>query len=105
MSISLCVLFEHCDEFAILMIFISCLISLQWFKPAGLTTKHGLQGNIVESVGVHGVMKCLFNKPIKQHDTVCLPLFKRIYPKFAPVNVNTGATDGTVAEEHDLLIL
>jgi len=78
---------------------------VKWFKPAGLTTKHGLQGNIEESVGVHGVMKCLFNKPIKQHDTVCLPLFKRVYPKFAPVNVTAGATDGTVAEGHDLLIL
>ena len=54
-----------------------------WFKPAGLVTKHGLNGNIIESVGEHGTMKCLFNAPIKQHDTVCLPLYKRIYPKFA----------------------
>ena len=53
--------------------------------PAGITTKHGLQGNIIQSVGDHGVMKCLFNAPIKQHDTVCLPLYKRVYPKFAPV--------------------
>lgn len=60
----------------------------------------------MESVGVHGSMKCLFNKPIKQHDTVCLPLYKRIYPKFAPVNMNPGSSDGTVAAEgHDLLIL
>jgi pre-rRNA-processing protein TSR1 len=51
--------------------------------PAGITTKHGLQGNIVQSVGDHGVMKCLFNAPIKQHDTVCLPLYKRVFPKFA----------------------
>lgn len=57
---------------------------VKWFQPAGLTSKHGLQGNILESVGDHGTMKCLFNKPIKQHDTVCLPLYKRIYPKFAP---------------------
>ena len=53
--------------------------------PAGITTKHGLQGHIVQSLGDHGVMKCLFNAPIKQHDTVCLPLYKRIFPKFAQV--------------------
>jgi pre-rRNA-processing protein TSR1 len=57
---------------------------VRWFMPAGLTTKHGLQGNIIQSVGDHGVMKCLFNAPIKQHDTVCLALYKRIYPKLAP---------------------
>jgi pre-rRNA-processing protein TSR1 len=56
---------------------------VKWFKPAGLHTKHGLQGNIIQSVGEHGTMKCLFNAPIKQHDTVCLPLYKRIYPKYA----------------------
>ena len=54
--------------------------------PAGITTKHGLQGNIIQSVGDHGVMKCLFNAPIKQHDTVCLPLYKRVFPKFVPVS-------------------
>ena len=43
---------------------------VKWFMPAGITTKHGLQGNIIQSVGDHGVMKCLFNAPIKQHDTV-----------------------------------
>ena len=57
---------------------------VKWFKLAGLTTRHGLQGtNILDSIGDHGTMKCLFNAPIKQHDTVCLPLYKRIYPKYA----------------------
>jgi len=56
---------------------------VKWFKPAGLTTKHGLNGKIEQSVGEHGTMKCLFNAPIKQHDTVCLCLYKRVYPKFA----------------------
>lgn len=60
---------------------------VKWFKPAELVTKHGLQGNIVDSVGDHGTMKCLFNAPIKQHDTVCINLYKRIYPKFAPVEI------------------
>jgi pre-rRNA-processing protein TSR1 len=67
---------------------------VRWFMPAGITTKHGLQGNIIQSVGDHGVMKCLFNAPIKQHDTVCLPLYKRVFPKFAPVTEEGDAEDG-----------
>jgi len=66
---------------------------VKWFKPAGLHTKHGLQGNIVQSVGEHGTMKCLFNAPIKQHDTVCLPLYKRIYPKYAPAEGDEKALE------------
>mmetsp|Transcript_32005 Transcript_32005/g.67738 ORF Transcript_32005/g.67738 Transcript_32005/m.67738 type:complete len:1028 (-) Transcript_32005:236-3319(-) len=69
---------------------------VKWFMPAGVTTKHGLQGNIIQSVGDHGVMKCLFNAPIKQHDTVCLSLYKRVYPKFAPIG--SGGNDGEEGE-------
>ena len=79
---------------------------VKWFKPAGLTTKHGLQGNIEQSVGEHGTMKCLFNAPIKQHDTVCLPLYKRIFPKFAGVNVagDDGGTVRSIAKRNILVV-
>merc|ERR1719215_937680 len=68
---------------------------VKWFQPAGLTTKHGLNGKIEQSIGEHGTMKCLFNAPIKQHDTVCLCLYKRVYPKFVE-DCNPGdEEDGT----------
>lgn len=75
---------------------------VKWFKPAELVTKHGLRGNITDSVGDHGTMKCLFNAPIKQHDTVCLHLYKRIYPKFAPLDV---ASETGEKVSHSLLVL
>lgn len=54
---------------------------VKWFKPAELVTKYGLTGHIKEPVGTHGLMKVTFNKAVKQHDTVCLNLYKRVFPK------------------------
>jgi pre-rRNA-processing protein TSR1 len=78
---------------------------VKWFKPAGLTTKHGLNGKIEQSVGEHGTMKCLFNAPIKQHDTVCLCLYKRVYPKFAedPESTQDDGTRG-IQRKNTLII-
>ena len=55
---------------------------IRWFKPLELWTKHGLSGHIRQPIGTHGSMKCTFNGHIKNHDTVCLTLYKRVYPKY-----------------------
>lgn len=55
---------------------------INWFKPVQVITKYGLTGHIRESLGTHGKMKCLFNRPLAQHDTVMMNLYRRVYPRY-----------------------
>lgn len=55
---------------------------IRWFRSVELRTKNGLHGCIKEPVGLHGMMKCRFNGPVKGNDTVLLAIYKRVFPKW-----------------------
>lgn len=56
------------------------------FRKAKVFTLQGRQGHIEDALGTHGLMKCVFNRRLDSNETVCLPLYKRIFP---PLNAST----------------
>lgn len=54
---------------------------VKWFKPVELWTKYGLSGRIIDTLGTHGLFKANFDRNVKNNDTVCMSLYKRVFPK------------------------
>jgi pre-rRNA-processing protein TSR1 len=58
---------------------------VKWFRPLDVFTKYGRRGRIKEPVGTHGAMKCVFDGSVQQRDSVCVALYKRVFPKWPEV--------------------
>lgn len=54
---------------------------VMWFSSVGLWTKNKRRGNIESAIGLNGHFKCTFNDIVKPEDTVCMSLYKRVFPQ------------------------
>jgi pre-rRNA-processing protein TSR1 len=74
---------------------------VRWFMPVDIYTKLGRRGKILKPVGSKGLFKCTLNDQVMQHDTICMDLYKRVFPKWNTVEYNAAEVSDPVGDDDD----
>lgn len=90
-------------------IWISPLLVSLWRMKRWVILRWAITLVLVNFLGTHGHMKCIFDNQLKSQDTPLLMLYKRVFPKWTyndyvpPVNLSKPSTKSSdeMAELYD----